>query len=322
MRMDAKMGPGARFAAIDVGRGAALVAMIAYHLSWDLGFLGFIETDVTRHPAGVAVARGIAGTFLFLVGVGLVLAHGERIRPRPFLIRLAMVAGAALLVTVVTRLAFPEAYIFFGILHAIALFSLLALPFLRLPSPLVALAGAAVLVAPALWRSPAFDPRPLAWIGFYERPPPTVDFEPVFPWFGVTLMGVAVARIVLGRPRWREALQRWRAEGRIGGGLAWMGRRSLLIYLVHQPILLAVLLPLAWLRPVDEAAELRSFLRECERSCVAGGRTREMCAQGCSCAAEGIRSGGLWRPLHEGRLDADQEGRVVTVTEACFRQGR
>ena len=107
--------------------------MIVYHFSWDLSFLQLIATNILQVPAWRWFARGIAGSFLILAGFGLTLAHARGFRRAPFLRRLMKVGGAALAVTLVTYFAFPESYIFFGILHCIAVSSVLALPFLRLP---------------------------------------------------------------------------------------------------------------------------------------------------------------------------------------------
>ena len=109
--------PQNRFDAVDVARGVAIAAMVIYHFSWDLTALQFIATDVTREPGWRLFARSIATSFLILVGIGLVLAHARGLRRGPFLRRLAKVGGAALLITAVTYAAFPQSYIFFGILH-------------------------------------------------------------------------------------------------------------------------------------------------------------------------------------------------------------
>src|SRR3954454_3249220 len=59
---------------IDAARGIAIAAMVVYHFSWDLRHFGFIAVDVTEQPGWRLFARVIAGSFLALVGVGLVLA--------------------------------------------------------------------------------------------------------------------------------------------------------------------------------------------------------------------------------------------------------
>ncbi|HSP24102.1 MAG TPA: heparan-alpha-glucosaminide N-acetyltransferase, partial [Saliniramus sp.] len=227
----------ARIPALDVARGIALSAMIVYHFAWDLSFLGFIETEVGRDPSWVTFARAIAGSFLFLVGIGLVLASEAGQSWGGFFRRLAKVGLAAAAITVATLVAFPDAFIFFGILHMIAVGSVLALPFLRAPVPLTLIAAALVLGLPHFVGLSAFDPLWLAWTGLYETPPPTVDFEPVFPWFGPVLLGVAAGRIIVNT-RLRGVLAGVPVRGRLSRALQTMGRWSLVVYLVHQPILL------------------------------------------------------------------------------------
>ena len=101
--------------------------MVVYHTAWDLSFLGLIDTNVIGSPGWSLFARSIAASFLTLVGVGLVLAHGGGMRWRPFFRRLGTIAGAALAITLATRVVFPETYVTFGILHCIAAASVLAL---------------------------------------------------------------------------------------------------------------------------------------------------------------------------------------------------
>src|SRR3954454_15453176 len=186
-----------RIEAVDAARGAALLAMAIYHFSWDLSFLQLIATDVGTDPAWKWFARAIAGSFLFLVGISLVLGHGAGVRWRAFLKRLAMIAGAAAAITIATYFAFPDTYIFFGILHCIAASSVVALPFLRAPWPAVLIAAVLVLAAPRLIGSDAFNAPLLAWLGLGTRVPLTNDYVPIFPWFGMVLAGVAAGRVLI-----------------------------------------------------------------------------------------------------------------------------
>src|SRR5688572_15752760 len=130
----------ARLPAIDAARGVAIVAMVVYHFAWDLGFFGFISADVGGDLGWRIFARSIAGSFLALVGVSLVLATRNGLNRGRFLRRLGVIAAAAAAITLVTRIVFPETYIFFGILHAIAVSSVLGLAFVRAPILLVAAA--------------------------------------------------------------------------------------------------------------------------------------------------------------------------------------
>lgn len=242
-----RTGQGAgRIGLIDVARGVAIVAVVVYHLVWDLGDLGLIDSTPAQGETGKNVAHGIAGSFIFLVGVSLVLAHGDRFRPRKFLRRLAELVGYALLVSVVTLLIFPSQWVSFGILQCLAVASVLALPFLR-ASRLLAV-GAAVLAfaLPGLVTIPG-DSRWLSWTGLTEDVQPTIDHAPLLPLFGLTLLGIVLMRTL--RERGDDVrLARVRTDRGPLGWLAFVGRHTLVIYLLHQPILLGLLNAWVWLR--------------------------------------------------------------------------
>lgn len=306
-----------RIDAIDVARGLALLAMAVYHFSWDLSFLQLVATPVGSDPAWQWFARAIAGSFLFLVGVSLALGHGDGVRWRPFLKRFATIAGAAGLITVATYFVFPDSYIFFGILHCIAVSSVLALPFLRLPWPATLAAAALVLAAPHLAASDAFDAPAVAWLGLGTRVPVTNDYVPIFPWFGMVLAGIAAGRLTLPLLGGRWFL-RWRAGGPVGRALRWAGRRSLVLYLLHQPVLLGLLYPLALAVGPNPAAEAAPFLRQCERSCLAAGRSRGTCERACACTVEALKANGLWAPARREEPPPEEQAAVRTLARQCF----
>ena len=230
----------ARVALIDLLRGVALLAMIAFHFSWDLEFLSLADLNVTGNPLWIAFAHATAGSFLFTVGLSLVLAHGAGIRTKAFWRRFAMIAAAAGIVTLGSWFTSPDALIWFGILHCIAVSSVLGLAFLRLPAPLVIVAAAICLVAPAIWTSPAFNAPGWLWLGLASDPLPADDYIPLLPWFGLVLAGIAAARLALAfRPQ--ESWARWQPHNALSRALAFGGRHSLIVYLVHQPLLLGAL---------------------------------------------------------------------------------
>jgi uncharacterized membrane protein len=301
-----------RWDAIDVARGVAIAAMIVYHFSWDLSFLKLIATNILQEPEWRWFARGIAGSFLALAGVGLALAHAEGFRGAAFLRRLVKVGGAALAITLVTFLAFPDSYIFFGILHCIAVSSVLALPFLRLHPALVLFAAAFCLAAPSIFTSAALDAPWLDWLGLGSREPVTNDYVPIFPWFGLLLAGVAVGQIILARKE-TLALARWRGRGRFWHGLIWAGRKSLPIYLIHQIVLLGGLYGVSQVMgPNPEAA--------CQQVCLIQGGQPELCPSVCSCIVQQVPERGSWRAILGNKVGAEVETRLSKAAQQCMRR--
>jgi uncharacterized membrane protein len=303
----------ARLPWIDALRGAAILAMIVYHFSWDLRLFGFIEADVTGDPGWRMFARSIAGTFLALVGVSLVLATRHRLDWSRYLRRLGIVAAAAVAVTVATRLAMPDSYVFFGILHAIAVSSVLGLLFVQAPIPVVFAACAFCFIAPALLSGPAFDAPPLLWLGLATYIPRSNDYVPVFPWFAVVLAGIGLGRLMpLVRPGWLQLLARAAPRQ-----LVWAGRHSLAIYLLHQPILIGLVYLAAQISPPDLLDLQASFLESCSMACVESDQELPLCRRTCGCLATRTQAEGLWDGLMRETLSERELDRYWAIASEC-----
>ena len=225
----------ARVSGIDALRGLALCLMIVYHFSFDLRFFRVTSADFEHDPFWLGFRAMIVGSFMTLVGVSLVLADTAGTSRTKFWRRIAMIAACALLATMGSYLVFPRTFIYFGILHCIAVASVLAWPLVRRPHIALAL-GVALVVAGLALAHPVFDQRPLSWIGFTTTKPATEDYVPLVPWAGVVLVGIAVGHALV-RTQVRalaplSAPPRW---------LRWLGRHSLAVYMLHQPLLLGAL---------------------------------------------------------------------------------
>jgi len=308
--------PRPRFAVLDIARGVAVIAMAIYHLCWDLAYLRFITADVGYGLEWVIFGRLVLTAFLMLVGIGLVLAHGRGIRWRSFWRREAVVAGAAILITIATWLVFKESFVYFGVLHAIAVTSLLALPFVLAPLWLTVAVAAVVVLLPVLYSDPFFDAPWTSWIGFWVKAPPTNDLVSVFPWLGIVLLGVIGARLLLASPA-ADRLAAIQPDNRASRILSTMGRWSLVIYLVHQPILLGILFPLAGVLHPEVGARESQFLASCHSTCEAGGTSLQLCVTYCQCGLQGVVDNDLWNAVYTGMVTAAEQSKLDETTRQC-----
>lgn len=310
---DSAAGP-PRISLFDVLRGGALVAMAIYHFAWDLEFFGFAEPGMTAQTGWKLFARAIASTFLLLAGVSLFLAHGEGVRRDAFVRRFAQVAGAALAITFATRIAFPDSFIFFGILHQIAFASAIGLAFLRPPAWLTLGAAATCFAVPQFVSFDAFDTRWLAWTGLAEHAPRSNDFVPVLPWTGVVLIGIALARALL-TPAARARLAALRPAG-WSAPLAFAGRRSLIVYLVHQPVLLGLVWIAAQIATPPHATPEKRFAASCERTCATV-RDAAFCDLYCACALDGLAKAEKLDALFSPAPDAEASALMENLAVEC-----
>jgi len=320
MRLDASaaVSPSARLPLIDAARGLAVAAMIVYHFSWDLRYFGFITADVADDLGWRIFARLIAGSFIFVVGVSLVLATRNGLHLDRYVKRLAILVVAAAAITLVTRFVFPDNFIFFGILHHIALASVLGLAFVRAPLPIVVAASVLCFALPPLFAGPAFDHPALVWLGLASYFPRSNDFVPVFPWFGVVLAGIAAARLAPSIAAGFPLAPRIRGYGeQVPRPLLWAGRHSLAIYLLHQPILLGMVYVAAQVAPPDLLGFEPAFVESCAASCIESEAEAGLCRQTCECLAERSQGEGLWGDLMGETLSEDQTRRYFELADAC-----
>eukprot|EP00873_Tetraselmis_striata_P030249 jgi/Tetstr1/450513/TSEL_037549.t1 len=317
--------------------------MIIYHFSWDLAFLGFVNFDPTQSLPWVIFQKSIVGTFIFLTGVSLALAHADGIRWPAFWRRFAILVGAALLITIGTYAFSAETFVYFGVLHAIALFSLMGLAFLSAPLALV-IGLAVILIGLQLFvQSPLFGEKLWSWIGLWDVPPPTEDLVPIFPWFGVALLGIAAARWALAtrvRPASATSLPGASAQRQEGvdptevssvatrlaqfkgtsapsRALAKLGRWSLVIYVLHQPILIGILMGLASLTGISETRRAENFLSSCQASCLQSAPDAAYCTAYCACTLDRIEADTLWPLLEAPQRTPEQDIALSDLTNQC-----
>ena len=302
---------------LDGLRGIAIVAMAIYHFTWDLTFFRFVSADVLRTPFFILFGHAIACSFLAIAGFSLALAARPGFDLSTFLVRLLKIVAAALLVTIATWFAFPQAFVSFGILHCIAAASVISLAFLRMPFWLTALAGVAVFLAGSLIESPRFD-TVNGWLGFGQRIPLTNDWRPLFPWSGAMLLGLALGQYSAPRNLFSfSSLHRRRAPSLLRDAIRWASisctSRCCLrwSFWVRRRWGRA---PPAMYRPNPSSAPVPSA------ACLAAKGAPETCSRACACIPAEAQKAGVWKELAAGGADSKAQAKYDEIVAQCRRQ--
>ena len=242
---------GERLWEIDALRGVAIVMMVVYHLLWDLYSLG--GYDIALRSGFWSYWQIVtASLFTGLVGLSLTLSYNRERQTHPtgslwlkYIIRGLTIFTWGLVIGAVTYLALGVGYyVRFGILHMIGVSIILAYPFLRLRWINLALGITLALLGPAI-QGLRLDLPWLEWLA--PTPGSGVDYAPLIPWFGRVLIGVFLGNTLYAGGRRRFALPDL-GQNALVMPLRLMGENSLLLYLIHQPILLATLFLLGVIR--------------------------------------------------------------------------
>jgi uncharacterized membrane protein len=210
--------------------------MIVYHFSWDLTVFGLADFGVFTDPAWIWFAYVIVIIILGVMGISQVMARRRGLTLKAVSRRFALIAGSAGAVSLATYLMDPGSYVFFGILHHIALASILIAGALYLASPVLVVLAAAIVAAPEYLAHPVFAADWLLWVGLAPVTPESVDYVPLVPWLGVPLLGVVAGRWMF-RSGSVPAVLAWRPAHPITRLIRLAGRHSLALYLIHQPVL-------------------------------------------------------------------------------------
>ena len=236
-----------RSQSLDLARGLAVLAMVIFHLCFDLMLFGHLPPEVVFTGFLPVFAKAIAATFLGLAGVSFILSLRGGLRLRPWGKRLAMLVLAAGGISLVTYFAMPHNWVRFGILHSIAACSLLGLGLRNWPATALALSAVAVLWIGVTVATPLLDHPALLWLGLGAQEPLMMDYEPLFPWAAPFLAGMALAKAGENR-LWGQRLLNCPMPAACAP-LEWAGRHSLALYLVHQPLLFGLLWALSRILP-------------------------------------------------------------------------
>jgi uncharacterized membrane protein len=228
---------------VDAARGVAIIMMVIYHSAYDLDALGGYDLDATSGYWDL-FADVTAGLFLFLVGVSLAISRartsltGWRLFGKYVARGLRVLAYGMILTGVF--LVLGMGVVAFGILHLIGASIILAYPFLRLRLTNLIL-GTLIFVAGQYVLAQNLTSETYLLLPFGIMPDGVMmpDYRPLLPWFGVVLIGLCFGNLVYG-----DGLRPASLTNRVpllASPLLPLGRNSLFIYLIHQPIIVALL---------------------------------------------------------------------------------
>jgi len=235
-----------RFWEIDFLRGLAVIMMVVFHLLYDLTYFGGYNINI-HSGFWLYFGRATATIFIFLVGVSLTLSFsrswkiqnsGQKLYLK-YLKRGLKIFSWGLLITIATWIFLRDGFVLFGILHLIGISIILAYPFLKLRYSNLLL-GIAIVALGIHLKNFTFGFHWLVWLGFVPDHFCTVDYFPIIPWFGVVLIGMFFGNLLY--PDYTRKFNLWgRSDFRFIGLFCLLGKHSLVIYLVHQPILIILL---------------------------------------------------------------------------------
>ncbi|WP_406660609.1 heparan-alpha-glucosaminide N-acetyltransferase [Methanolobus sp. ZRKC3] len=236
-----------RFFEVDLLRGIAIVMMVLFHIFFDLDYFGIAQFDMHSGPM-LVMGRSSATMFIFLVGVSLTLSYSRSQLSSPakqnmffkFAKRGAGVFSWGLLITLITATVLEEGTVYFGILHLIGVSIILSYPFLKYRAEAL-VTGFIVILLGIVVTEIVIESPLLLWLGIMPYGFYTLDYFPLFPWFGVVLLGIFTGNSLYVDYQRQFAIFDF-SENLAVRSLGYLGRRSLFIYLVHQPIIVGVLL--------------------------------------------------------------------------------
>ena len=209
---------------LDSLRATALVLMLVLNFVTDLNHFGLMNTETG--DMWWWLARITASLFVGISGVSYFLAHRLEYDFTKTSGRTKRLIFWAFVITIITYIFEPSVYVRFGVLHLLALASIVAFPVARKPEFALGI-GLILLIIPLSSNSN------LVWFGLSETVI-AVDYFPLNPWLGIFFIGLALASRIYpeGKPltgiQWPE---KW----------LWFGRNTLTIYVIHQPILIGLL---------------------------------------------------------------------------------
>jgi len=230
-----------RYFEVDALRGIAIIMMVVFHFLYNIKFLDISDLNL-EEGFWMIFGRATAILFLLLVGVSLALSFARTSNPifKKYFKRGLKIFSWGLIITLVTWLLLKEGYVRFGILHLIGVTIVLAYPLMKYKYLNLLIGVVAILIGIFVNELSLSFPW-LLWLGFmHDKLVYTVDYFPVLPWAGVILIGMFIGKLLY--PDYKRSFPILNiSNSSIIKALSYLGKHSLIIYLIHQPIILFIL---------------------------------------------------------------------------------
>lgn len=227
-----------RYFELDVLRGGAVVLMLLFHFGYDLAYFGYASFKTTQDLEWILFRGLILSMFLLSVGMSLHLAYSERIKEDKLFKRTMKLLAVSVLISAGSYLVFPTQWIYFGVIHFIAVASVIGVLFVKRPN--LALFLGIVIIASYVAAFFRLDGL-LEFLSLHlPLPRHTVDVVSFTPWFGVVLIGIFMMHKRLFGARI--------GENGLTQRLSFLGRHALAVYLLQQPVLFSLFYMIQLLR--------------------------------------------------------------------------
>jgi uncharacterized membrane protein len=230
---------------IDFLRGIAVIIMIFFHFLYDLNHLSITQYHLYTGFFAY-IAYGTASIFILLTGVSLTISYNKiknhlssiEIKIK-YVKRGSKIFLLGLVISLITYWYIPERFVIFGVLHCIGSSIILSPPFIRLKLLNVFL-GFSIIILGIYLHMFTFNFPWLLPFGFVPQIFYTVDYFPLLPWFGVVLLGISVGNLL-----YKDGKRTFKLKNEshhiLVRKMCFLGRNSLLLYFIHQPILFALI---------------------------------------------------------------------------------
>lgn len=232
-----------RFWEIDFARGVAVILMVIFNYAFVLRYFGIYIFD--GFLFWWLFPRAIGAVFIFIAGLSLSISYSRLKNKgkayRKYILRGAKIFSLGLLITLATLLVVPSAFIVFGILHFLGAAITLSPLFLRMRNSYLLIAAAVTIATGFYLQTLTFEFPWLLWLGFVPENFFTLDYFPLFPWIGIMLAGTYAGNVLYKNAR-RKKLPQMKGSKLF----CLLGRKSLLIYMLHQPLLIVILFLLGY----------------------------------------------------------------------------